>query len=328
MTDLSPLPVQEIMARDPAHAPLDRDPDWAAGAAYIINRFVPIGEARVPITDLGFVRADAVYDVVSVGRGQFFRLSEHQERFARSCARMKLSNPFSQAVEAALLNELVARTGLKDAYVWWAVTRGANLPRPDDRLHSDRFRNRFYAFVTPYVFIKDDADRQSGIHLHVSENYIRIPPNAVDPRAKNFCSLDLNMSLMEAGEAGAGWSVMTDGAGVLTEAPGSNIFVVRGNRVLTPEMGCLEGITRLTARELCGEIGLDVVIGTVTVDDLMNADEAFLTSSAGGILPVSTVDGQPICQGAGPISTRVHNTYWERRWAGWHATPVDYGASR
>ncbi len=326
MNGLSPLSVQEIMASDPAHVPMERAPEWMEGAAYVIDRFVPLNEAAVPITDLGLVRADAVYDVVSVSRGQFFRLADHQARFARSCDRMELSSPFAQADEAALLNELVARTGLKDAYVWWAVTRGANLPHPSDRLHAERFQNRFYAFVIPYVFIKDDADRQAGIHLHVSKDYIRIPASAIDPRAKNFCSLDLNMSLMEAGGSGAGWSVLTDGNDVLTEAPGSNIFVFRENRIMTPELGCLEGITRLTTLELCAEIGLSIEVGTVTVDDLVTADEAFLTSSAGGILPVSIVNDQPICQGAGPVSTRIHNLYWEKRWAGWHGTSVDYEA--
>ena len=324
MTDLTPLPVQSIMADDAAHQPLPRDPAWAEGAAFIIDRFVPLAEAAVPITDLGFLRADAVYDVVSVSRGQFFRLADHQARFARSCARMKLTNPFSAEDEAALLNELVARTGMKDAYVWWAVTRGANLGDPADRLHPDRFTNRFYAFVVPYVFIKHDEDRQAGIHLHISDDYIRIPENAVDPRAKNFCSLDLNMSLMEAGAAGAEWSVLTNGAGVLTEAPGSNIFVVKGGKALTPAKGGLEGITRLTALELCREVGLEVYETDVTTDDLIGADEAFLTSSAGGILPVSAVNKTPLCQGAGPISTKVHNLYWQKRWAGWHGTPVNY----
>ena len=325
MTELTPITVQGIMASDPLHVPEQRDEAWAAGAGFIIDDFVPIGQAAVPITDLGFMRSDAVYDVVSVSRGQFFRLADHQERLARSCARMKLRNPFDRGKEAELLNELVARTGLKDAFVWWAVTRGANPAMPADRLHADRFQNRFYAFAVPYIFMKGDADRQAGIHLNISKDYIRIPQNAVDPRAKNFCSLDLNMSLMEAGEAGAEWSVMTDGNGILTESPGSNIFLVRDNKVLTPELGCLEGVTRLTARQLCEELGLEVIVGAATVDQLLSADEAFLTSSAGGILPVSTVDGTTLCQGAGPISTKVHNLYWQKRWGGWHGTGVNYG---
>ena len=237
---------------------------------------------------------------------------------------MRLRRPFDRTKQAAVLNELLARTGLKDAYVWWCVTRGPNPIRPADRLFAERFRNRFYAFAIPYVFIKDDADRQAGLHLHVSEDYIRIPPDAVDPRAKNFRSLDLAMALMEAGDAGAGWSVLTDGAGHLAEAPGSNIFVAGNGRVRTPDRGCLEGITRMTALELAAELGLKVEVAPVSVNELKQADEAFLTSTAGGILPVSTVNGQRLCQGAGPVSTRIHNLYREKVWDGWYGTPVDY----
>ena len=326
MTGPVPMPVQSILARAPEHRALPRDPEWAAGAAYVIDGFVPLGRAAVPITDLGFMRADAVYDVVSVSRGRFFRLPDHQARFARSCARVALTNPFTAEEEAALLNALVARTGLRDAYVWWAVTRGVNPPAAADRLHAARFSNRFYAFAMPYLFIKDDAERQAGIDLRVARDHIRIPVDAVDPRAKNFCSLDLSMSLMEAGKHGADWAVMTDGRGALTEAPGSNVFVVADGGVLTPDVGCLEGITRQTVREICAELGLPVRVGRVTVDMLKSADEAFLTSSAGGIVPVSAVDGRPLCRGAGPVSTTVHNLYWEKRWAGWHGVPVDYGA--
>ncbi len=327
MNELSPIPVQSIMGNADEHRALPRDAKWSRGAAYVIDRFMPVEQAAIPITDLGFIRADAVYDVVSVSRGQFFRLPDHQARFARSCQRMALNNPFSQEEESSLLHELVARTGLQDAYVWWAVTRGANPASATDRLHADRFSNRFYAYAVPYVFIKDDLDRQAGIHLSISREYVRIPVNAVDPRAKNFCSLDMSMALMEAGKRGADWTVMTDGNGALTEAPGSNIFVVKDGRVLTPESGCLEGITRLTILELCEELGIPATIGRISVDDLLSSEEAFLSSSAGGIMPVSVVDDKPLCQGAGPISTKLHNRYWKRRWEGWYGTPVDYEAS-
>ena len=121
---------------------IERDP-LCVSAAYVIDKIVPIAQAAVPITDLGFVRSDAVYDVVSVSRGQFFRLRDHR-KVARSCARMQLTNPFNLGEEVAILNELVARTGMKDAFVWWAVTRGANPALPADRLHANN-HNRFYA---------------------------------------------------------------------------------------------------------------------------------------------------------------------------------------
>ena len=319
------LPVVQLIAKHPAHARASVKPGFEKGAGYVVDRMLSLDQAGVPLTDLGFMRADAVYDVVTVGRGQFFKLRNHQERFARSCERMRLTNPYDFDQEAQILNDLVAATGLRDAYVWWCVTRGANPANAADRLQPAKFNNRFYAFVIPYIFIKGDEDRIAGMSINISDDFIRIPPGAVDPRAKNFCSLDLAMSLFEAGDSGADWSVLTDGNGALMEAPGCNIFVVKDGHVATPDIGCLEGITRETALELATELGLSIETRRVTVEELQNADEAFLTSSAGGILPISTVSGRPLHQSAGPISTRIHNLYWTKRWEGWCGTPVDYG---
>ena len=318
-------PVEEIVANHPNNRRAAHAPEFVAGAGHLDGRVVPLAQTRVPVTDLGFMRADAVYDVVTVSRGQFFALAAHQERFARSCARMQLTNPLgSRDADTQALTDMVRATGLKDAYVWWCVTRGPNPALASDRLYPDSFENRFYGFVIPYVFIKGAADREAGINLWVSRDHIRIPPDAVDPRAKNFCSLDLAMSLFEAGENGANWSVLTDGHDALTESPGSNVFIVKDGRVLTPDLGCLEGITRKTALTLCAGLGLKVESTQVTVDMLKQADEAFLTSSAGGILPVAAVDGQRLAGGVGPVTTALHNLYWQRRWEGWQATPLDY----
>ena len=118
------IPVGEIMWSDPEHTRRAHDPAYALGSAYVINHFCPLTEAAVPIVDCGFMHADAVYDVVSVSRGAFFRLERHPARFARSCAAVRVRNPFGRDEEAEILHKLVALTGLRDAYVWWAVERG------------------------------------------------------------------------------------------------------------------------------------------------------------------------------------------------------------
>ncbi|MDE0307711.1 MAG: aminotransferase class IV [Albidovulum sp.] len=320
------LGVCEVMANDPRHRRGVHDDAFTDGSAFIIDRFYPLSEAAVPVTDLGFLRADAAYDVVTVSRGKFFRLDDHQDRFAKSCERVRLTNPFSRREEADLLSKLVALTGLKDAYVWWCVTRGTFPEKPSDRLIADKFENRFYAFAVPYIFVKDDAERTRGIDLCVSKSRIRIPPRAVDPRAKNFCSLDLAMSLFEAGDRGSDWSILAGNGGFLTEAPSCNIFLVRDGVARTPETGVLEGITRATALELCAELGLEARTASLKTEDLTRADEAFLTSSAGGIIPVVSVDGIPLrgCDGPGPVSRKLHNLYWRKRWSGWRGKQVRY----
>ena len=316
----------EIMASHPEHARLAHDPAYAIGSAFVIDRCCPITEAAVPITDCGFMHADAVYDVVSVSRGAFFRLERHQARFARSCDAIRVHNPFSREREAEILHELVALTGLRDAYVWWCVTRGQPPLGRGEMIDAGKFENRFYAFVVPFIFVADDEQRSRGLDLVVSREWIRISPRAVDPTAKNFHWLDMQMSLFEAGARGAEWSVLTDEEGFLTEAVGANIFAVVDGAVVTPDSGCLEGITRESVFDLCAELGIPWKARKLHADEIASAQEVFLSTTAGSIMPVRSMDGAPVAgrEGPGEVSTRLHNLYWEKRWDGWDATPVRY----
>jgi branched-chain amino acid aminotransferase len=196
----------------------------------------------------------------------------------------------------------------------------------NEMVDPNKFDNRFYAMAISFVFMFDDGQRARGIDLIVSRDRIRIPARAVDPKAKNFHWLDMQMALFEAGDRGAEWAVLTDEDGYLTEATGANIFCIVDGAVITPDSGCLEGITRQSVMELCQESGIPMVCRRVHADELRTAQEVFMTTTAGSIMPVRSVDGKAISEpgGAGEISVRLHNLYWEKRWAGWHATPVRY----
>jgi branched-chain amino acid aminotransferase len=319
---MSIIQAQHIMESEPLHARAPHDPRYAAGSAYTQDTYRPIGEGVVPIQDAGFIHADAAYDVVSASRGYLFRMGDHIERFNESCRKFELENPYSDARTIEILTNLVKLTGLKDAYIWWAVTRG--------ELTGDRTRphyiNRFYAFVTPYSYIMDDEHRTRGANLYVTDRFIRIPAKAVDPTAKNFHWMDLKLSIFEALRAGHDWSVLTDGNGNLTEAPGCNVFVIKNGVLKTPAAGCLEGITRKTVFDLARELGLPVEVTAVRAQELIDADEAFLTSTAGGIMPAARVNDRPLGgrNGPGEITTALHNLYWEKRWAGWLGDAIDY----
>ncbi len=317
---------EEIMVSHPEHQRMPHDPAYVLGGAFIGDHFCPITEAAIPIVDCGFMHADAVYDVVSVSRGAFFRLEEHQARFAQACEAIRVTNPYDRDREAEILHELVARTGLRDAYVWWTVTRGMPPMGRAEMVDPSKFMNCFYAFAVYFIFMADDEQRARGVDLVVSRDRIRIPTRAVDPRAKNFCWLDMQMALFEAGDRGAEWAVLTDEDGYLAEAAGANIFAIIDGTVVTPEAGCLEGITRQSVFDLCDEIGLPHEAARIHADRLRSADEIFMTTTAGSVMPVRSLDGEPVAgrDGPGELSVRLHNLYWEKRWSGWKATPVRY----
>ncbi len=294
---------------------------YGAGAAYVDGAYAPIGEARIPILDWGFLRSDATYDVVHVWRGRFFRLSEHLERFQRSCERLRLHPPHERDALRAVLNQCVRLSGLRNAYVEMICTRG--VPPPGSR-DPRACRNAFFAFAIPFVWIVPPEHQERGAHLIIS-GVPRIPPASVDPTVKNYHWADLTRGLFEALERGGDTAVLVDAQGNVSEGPGFNVFCVKEGRVLTPGGTVLEGITRRTVMELCAEIGVCCTVGTISPADLRSADEVFLSSTAGGLMPVTRVDGQPVDDGRpGPITVRLRKLYWAKHEDPAWSTPVDY----
>lgn len=296
------------------------DQSYPEGVAYQDGDYVSMSEAKISVLDWGFLRSDATYDVVHVWQGRFFRLDRHLERFERSVARLRLTLPFGRAGLTAVLHECVRRAGLRDAYVEMICTRGLSPTFSRDPRDAV---NRFIAFAIPFSWILKPEERERGLSVTISQIH-RIPPESVDPTIKNYHWLDLVAGLFEAYDRGAENVVLTDLKGNVAEGPGFNVFAVTNGRAVTPERGVLEGITRLTAIELCQELGVPVDLGSLPVADLRAADEAFVTSTAGGIIPLTRIDNAPVGDGKpGRITQRLVDLYWAKHEDPAWTTPVE-----
>jgi branched-chain amino acid aminotransferase len=151
----------------------------------------------------------------------------------------------------------------------------------------------------------------------------RIPDACVDSQCKNYHWGDLTRGKFEAREAGADVAVHLTLDGYLTEGAGYNVFFVRERRLFTPARNVLLGLTRQSAMELAAEMGMETTVGDYRADELRRADEAFITSTAGGIMPVARIDGVAYGEGRpGPVSSALRTAYWRRREEGWLGTPV------
>jgi branched-chain amino acid aminotransferase len=302
--------------------PMDDHPDFSRGAAWQRGQYVPIAEASVPMTDWGFLRSDATYDVATVWEGAFFRLDDHLDRFLRSCARFRLDPGKTREEIVAILENCVRLSGLRASYVEMICTRGQP---PWGSRDPRQAVNQFYAFAVPYVWIANDEQRRRGLHVVVSDVQ-RIPPASVDPTAKNYHWNDLTMGLLQALDAGGETVLLTDAEGNVVEGPGFNVFALVEGTLVTPKEGVLEGITRRTVIEMAQSLGIPIELRALPAAQLRGAQEAFLSSSGGGVLPVSRVDGRAVGAGEpGPVTRRLMETYWA-----WHrdprfSRPVDYG---
>jgi branched-chain amino acid aminotransferase len=298
----------------------DENP-FADGAAFIDGAYVPIDEARIPITDYGFLHSDVTYDVVAVWGGGFFRLQDHLDRFFRGIEKLHMQSPYDREEMAAILAECVSRSGIREAYVKLILTRG--IP-PKGGRDPRACENRFYAFAIPYIWIAPPEKQEQGLHLTVS-SVPRISPDSVDPTVKNFHWGDMVQGIFEAYDRGAETPVLTDGQGNITEGPGFNLFAAIGGRLVTPASGVLLGITRMTVIELAETLNVKVDVGTLTEAELRAADEIFISSTAGGVIPVSKLDGQPIGDGSpGPLAMRLRQMYWDAHDDPKYVTRIDY----
>ena len=302
----------------PHATPAPSETRFPPGIAWIDGRFVPMSEARIPVLDWGFLRSDATYDVVHVWKNRFFRLDKHLDRFLASVAKLRMSLPFDREGLEALLHETVVKSGLEDAYVEMICTRG----------HSPTFSrdprdaiNRFIAFAIPFGWIADETQRSRGLRMIVA-SVPRIPAASVDPTVKNYHWLDMVKGLYEAYDRGGENVLLKDLDGFLTEGPGFNLFAVKDGKVHTPDRGVLEGITRQTALDLCGELGIPTQVAPLSMDTLTGAEEAFVTSTAGGIVAIASIDGHALPASPGAITRRLSDLYWAKHeHPGW-TTPV------
>lgn len=293
---------------------------FAAGAAYVDGRYVPIAQAAIPVTDFGYRRSDVTYDVVGVWEGNFFRLDDHVRRFRASMDALRLKPSETDAEIKAILHRLVGIAGLSSAYVAMDCLRG--VPIPGLPRHPANARNYIVAYAVPWVSLATAEHYERGIHLIIAKT-LRIPPESFDPRVKNFLWGDMTAGLFEALDRGADFAVLLDGEGNVTEGPGFNVFSITDGRVATPVRGGLDGLTRQSVFELCDELGIPCEARAVPADELREADEIFLCTTAGGIMPVSRIDGHIMGNDRpGVLSTALKDRFWARRAEGWHATPV------
>ncbi|MBL8698459.1 MAG: aminotransferase class IV [Alphaproteobacteria bacterium] len=297
------------------------DPAFRAGVAFVDGGYVPIADARIPMLDLGFLRSDACQDTISIWKGRFFRLEDHLARFERSFTRLRMTCPYDRDRLRAIATECVRKTGLRDAYLQLIMTRGRMpIGSRDIRLA----QNRFQAFCIPYVWIANADVRARGLDLHVSA-IRRVPEQSVDPTVKHYHWLDFEMGLLEAYDRGADSVLLTDLEGNVAEGPGFNVFAVRDGELLTPQSGVLDGMTRTTVFDLAGELNMRARLAPLSPAALRSAQEVFICSTAGGIMPVRKVDDATIGDGApGPTTRRLEQLYWRKREQGWLGTPIAY----
>ena len=293
-------------------------PSSPDGAAWLNGKTVPISEAKISILDWGFLRSDATYDVIHLWKKKLFRVDDHLDRFFNGMQRLHMDIGMSREQVKQAMIDCVKASNLTDAYVEVICTRG--LPEPGSR-DPRTCKNQFMVFAIPFVYLL--KPEQQGLSVLISDR-VRIPPSSFDPKIKNYLWLDMVMGLYEAYDQNAESVLLVDEQGNLCEGPGFNIFVLKGNQLMTPKRGVLEGITRKTVLELGYLADLIVLEADIQPETALDADEVFATSTAGGLMPITRLNGQPVGDGEpGPVTQRLKEAYWALHDDPRYGLPVD-----
>jgi len=286
---------------------------------YVNGEFVPQSQARISVLDHVVLYGDGIFEAAFAWNGRIFKLDAHLDRAFRSMAAIALSPPIDQASMRSLIIEATSRNGYRDAYIKWVVTRGSNgkpLMDPTGCVPN------LIILVQPYINRASSERIAQGLCLKTVA--IRRPQGQVlDPRIKSINYLNLVLAKLEAKAAGADEALLLDAHGRVCEATGCNVFVVRGRHLRTPRHDILAGITRETVFEIAGERGLGTEEADLELYDAYTADEIFICGTAGGLLPITTIDGRQIASGQpGPVFKELHAAYQALIASDRHGTPV------
>lgn len=281
---------------------------FAKGVAWVAGELAPLHEARIPLMDQGFLHSDLTYDVPSVWDGLFFRLDDHIERLDKSCGKIRLKLPLPREEIKSILCDMVAKSGIRDAFVELIVTRGlkgVRESRPEDMV------NNLYMFITPYIWVMEPKVQLSGGSAVIARTVRRVPPGSMDPTVKNLQWGDLTRAMFEAQDRDATHPFLTDGDANLTEGSGFNIVLIKEGVIYTPDRGVLHGVTRKSVFDVARVNGIEVRCEVVPVELAYQSDEIFMCTTAGGIMPITSLDGKPIKDGKiGPITQTIWDGYW------------------
>ena len=297
--------------------------DLSLGAAWMNGTVIPISQAKIPVNDWGLVHSDITYDVVPVIDGAFFRFDEYLARFLSSMENLHLDPGMNKRDIQAALHQMVSKSSLRDSYVAMVCSRGK--PKIAGSRDPRDCENHFFAWCVPYVHIIKPEIVKQGATAWIAQNAYRIPENSVNPLVKNYHWGDFTQGIFEAKDKNYETVILLDYDGNVTEGPGFNVFAVKDKVLITPDKGVLAGVSRKTVLEMAEHLGINTSVRSLSVEELLEADEVFLSSSGGGVIPIIRVNETIFGNGAsGPISVQLNETYWKWTTLEKYRDPIDY----
>ncbi len=247
---------------------------------FLNGKFIPAHEARVSVLTPGFLNGLGLFETMRAYQGKIVYLDAHLKRMTLSSRLLRLRSLYSLKELRNLIRQAVKLGGFDDAHVRLTITK--SFSGTDTLL-----------IVKKYVpFPASNYLQGFSLCLHESTRNLCSLPAQVKTTSRIFFEL----AYQQAKEKGFDEALILDNQGYISEASRSNIFLIRGNEIITPglDCGCLDGITRRVIFDLARKYKIAMYTGKLVIQDLLNADEAFLTNSLIGVMPLACLERKKI----------------------------------
>ncbi|KAA0444616.1 MAG: branched-chain amino acid--2-keto-4-methylthiobutyrate aminotransferase [Candidatus Thioglobus sp.] len=239
--------------------------------------------------DRGFLFGDGIYEVVSVYQGKIFSLNEHLQRLQKSLDSVKIANPHTQKQWLEICNKLLSYAPKGDYSIYFQITRGVGAERKHD-----------FETLTPTVYLQLSKLVLKGKKL-LSQGFSAITQEDIRWHRCDIKSTSLLANTLYAQNAKENQveEVILQRNNIITEGATSNVFILKNNILQThpTDNNILAGITRDLTLKSADACSLEINESTFNRDDLMSADEVWISSSTREIMPINKIDSQAINNG-------------------------------
>jgi len=273
--------------------------------------FVDSDQAKISIFDHGVLYGDGCFEGIRAYNGRIFKLDSHLKRMYESAGRIRLKPTYSREEIASAIRQTLKTNELIDAYIRLVFTRGVGTLG----LHPFKCPKPTAFIIAASIELYPQELYVNGMKVILAKHR-RVPPDSLDPAIKSLNYLNNILAKIEAIDANVLEAIMLNADDYVSECTGDNIFIVKDGQIITPstEAGILHGVTRrFVIDELAPKLGYKVSERMMKIDEVLAADEVFLTGTAAEIIGVTGVDEHIIGSGkVGPMTRALAGEFRRR----------------
>jgi branched-chain amino acid aminotransferase len=277
---------------------------------YINGEYFKRSDAKISVFDSGFLLGDGVWEGIRYHKNTFIFLKQHLNRLYKGAKSLSIDIGLSQKKLGELLQDLMIKNNMsEDVHIRLIVSRGLK-KTPYQHPNANILGSTIVAI--PEYKKADKGVNEVGVTL-ATVNTIRSTDKILDPKINSLSKLNCILACIEADNLGVDEGLMLDINGFVSTCNSTNFFMIKDNEVFTSRGEyCLNGVTRGKVIEACESNGITINQVDFTLDAVHNADEAFVTGTFAGIIPVVRVDSNLLSSGKrGALTHRLQLLYQE-----------------